>query len=130
MTNLDDNLSTLSSCMFSGGVDGSAHAQSCNWREEVPETPQDKTTDSGEGWGPSQEDDWMMEESLSEKEVKRVRKGRLGYKHVPHRDKPPQLVARRNARERRRVQAVNVAFSRLRTVVPIENNRYANCTCM
>lgn len=45
------------------------------------------------------------------------------YKHVPHRDKPPQLVARRNARERRRVQAVNSAFSRLRRVVPIGNNR-------
>ncbi|XP_029848255.2 achaete-scute complex protein T3 [Ixodes scapularis] len=43
------------------------------------------------------------------------------YKHVPHREKPPHLVARRNARERRRVQAVNNAFSRLRKCVPIEN---------
>ena len=43
------------------------------------------------------------------------------YKHIPHRDKPPQLVARRNARERRRVQAVNNAFSRLRRHVPYEN---------
>jgi hypothetical protein len=48
------------------------------------------------------------------------------YKHVPHRDKPPQIVARRNARERRRVQAVNSAFSRLRKVVPIDNNRYVS----
>nr|CAD7440060.1 unnamed protein product [Timema bartmani] len=45
------------------------------------------------------------------------------YKHVPHRDKPPQFVARRNARERRRVQAVNTAFVRLRKVVPVDNNR-------
>lgn len=52
------------------------------------------------------------------------------YKHVPHRDKPPQLVARRNARERRRVQAVNSAFSRLRKVVPIENNRYFSTTVL
>ncbi|KAG8185126.1 hypothetical protein JTE90_005722 [Oedothorax gibbosus] len=43
------------------------------------------------------------------------------YKHVPHREKPPHLVARRNARERRRVQAVNTAFSRLRKCVPAEN---------
>ncbi|KAK7864399.1 hypothetical protein R5R35_000442 [Gryllus longicercus] len=44
-------------------------------------------------------------------------------RHVPHREKPPQLVARRNARERRRVQAVNCAFGRLRRAVPIENAR-------
>ena len=43
------------------------------------------------------------------------------YKHVPHRDKPPQLVQRRNARERRRVQAVNNAFVRLRRYIPYEN---------
>ncbi|XP_076336523.1 uncharacterized protein LOC143239393 [Tachypleus tridentatus] len=43
------------------------------------------------------------------------------YKHIPHRDKPPHLVARRNARERRRVEAVNNAFARLRKCVPVEN---------
>lgn len=47
--------------------------------------------------------------------------GKGSYKHVPHREKPPHLVARRNARERRRVQAVNTAFSRLRKCVPTEN---------
>lgn len=46
------------------------------------------------------------------------------YVHVPHKDKPPQIVAKRNARERRRVQAVNNAFTRLRKAVPLENNRY------
>jgi hypothetical protein len=46
-----------------------------------------------------------------------------GYKHVPHKDKPAQVVAKRNARERRRVQAVNSAFARLRKVVPVENAR-------
>jgi hypothetical protein len=56
--------------------------------------------------------------------AKKTRVCSATYKHVPHRDKPPQLVARRNARERRRVQAVNSAFSRLRKVVPIGNNRY------
>ncbi|XP_037524416.1 achaete-scute complex protein T4 [Rhipicephalus sanguineus] len=46
-----------------------------------------------------------------------------GVKRVSssHREKPPHLVARRNARERRRVQAVNSAFCRLRKCVPIEN---------
>ncbi|GIY49442.1 achaete-scute-like protein [Caerostris darwini] len=55
---------------------------------------------------------------------KKSRKGggsKSSYKHVPHREKPPHLVARRNARERRRVQAVNTAFSRLRKSVPSEN---------
>ena len=47
--------------------------------------------------------------------------GKSNYKHVPHRDKPVHLVARRNARERRRVQAVNSAFMRLRKCVPVEN---------
>ncbi|XP_052807314.1 achaete-scute complex protein T4-like [Mya arenaria] len=42
------------------------------------------------------------------------------YKHVPHSEKPPHLVARRNARERRRVETVNNAFIRLRRHVPIE----------
>ena len=32
------------------------------------------------------------------------RKSKSTYKHVPHREKPPHVVARRNARERRRVQ--------------------------
>lgn len=45
------------------------------------------------------------------------------YRHIPHRDKPPHLVARRNARERRRVQAVNNAFCRLRRHVPYENKQ-------
>lgn len=43
------------------------------------------------------------------------------YKHIPHRDKPVHLVARRNARERKRVQAVNLAFMKLRKCVPVEN---------
>ena len=47
--------------------------------------------------------------------------GKSVYKHIPHREKPPHLVARRNARERRRVQAVNNAFAKLRKAVPIEN---------
>ncbi|KAK6169963.1 hypothetical protein SNE40_018473 [Patella caerulea] len=42
------------------------------------------------------------------------------YRHIPHSQKPPHLVAKRNARERRRVQAVNSAFSRLRKHVPYE----------
>ncbi|XP_071452900.1 achaete-scute homolog 1-like [Hetaerina americana] len=40
------------------------------------------------------------------------------YRHVPHREKAPTAVARRNARERRRVEAVNGAFLRLRRAVP------------
>lgn len=46
---------------------------------------------------------------------------KTSYKHIPHREKPAHLVAKRNARERRRVEAVNSAFARLRKCVPIEN---------
>ncbi|XP_054716930.1 achaete-scute homolog 1a-like [Uloborus diversus] len=57
----------------------------------------------------------------SAKKKTRKSSAKSSYKHVPHREKPPHLVARRNARERRRVQAVNSAFSRLRKSVPTEN---------
>lgn len=63
--------------------------------------------------------DYSMKESekypLKEKNPKNT--------HVPHKDKPPQVVARRNARERRRVHAVNMAFVRLRKMIPIQNSR-------
>lgn len=55
---------------------------------------------------------------VGQSSVRRPMKARSAYKHVPHRDKPPHLVARRNARERRRVQAVNSAFLRLRRHLP------------
>lgn len=45
------------------------------------------------------------------------------YRHIPHSEKPPHLVARRNARERKRVQAVNSAFQKLRKHVPFENKQ-------
>lgn len=48
------------------------------------------------------------------------RSGKTVYKHVPHCEKPPHLVARRNARERRRVETVNNAFLRLRKHVPMD----------
>ncbi|KAF7275739.1 hypothetical protein GWI33_011317, partial [Rhynchophorus ferrugineus] len=44
------------------------------------------------------------------------------YKHVPHKDRPQQAVERRNARERKRVQAVNTAFVKLRNAIPIQNS--------
>lgn len=40
--------------------------------------------------------------------------------------KPRHVIAKRNARERKRVQAVNQAFVKLRSVVPIQNTRCAN----
>nr|CAH0104214.1 unnamed protein product [Daphnia galeata] len=40
--------------------------------------------------------------------------------HIPHSVRPAFQVARRNARERRRVQSVNVAFSKLHQVVPTD----------
>lgn len=52
--------------------------------------------------------------------LRRSSSSKSSYRHVPHSEKPPHLVARRNARERRRVQAVNNAFMRLRRHVPYE----------
>ncbi|GAB6022490.1 hypothetical protein CHUAL_006597 [Chamberlinius hualienensis] len=51
----------------------------------------------------------------------KLQSGKFCYKHIPHKEKPPHVVERRNARERRRVQAVNFAFARLRKSVPLEN---------
>ncbi len=42
-------------------------------------------------------------------------------------NKPSQVVQRRNARERKRVEAVNNAFQKLRKVVPIEENKWVFC---
>ncbi|OQV19413.1 hypothetical protein BV898_06643 [Hypsibius exemplaris] len=48
----------------------------------------------------------------------RLMSASFSYKRLANREKPPHTVARRNARERRRVEAVNQAFSRLRKHVP------------
>ena len=48
-------------------------------------------------------------------------KRKRGCRHVPHSEKPPQIVEKRNARERKRVQAVNQAFLRLRQALPMSN---------
>ena len=50
-------------------------------------------------------------------------KKKSAYKHVPHSEKPAHLVAKRNARERRRVEAVNTAFLTLRKAIPLDNKR-------
>ena len=50
-----------------------------------------------------------------------IRRKKSNYKHIPHSEKPPQIVEKRNARERKRVHAVNQAFIRLRKVIPFEN---------
>lgn len=97
--------------------DGNSKGQSVEvsspWSEDLPTTESAFTSNSSG-------------RRIRSKESSRMKKTRVTtgtYKHVPHRNKPPQLVERRNARERRRVQAVNSAFSRLRKVVPIDGNR-------
>jgi hypothetical protein len=84
---------------------------------------QDPTRWSRSSPATEHEADVSSKNRIGNSRAKKTRVSSAVYKHVPHRDKPPQLVERRNARERRRVQAVNSAFSRLRKVVPICNNR-------
>ena len=48
-------------------------------------------------------------------------KAKRGYKHVPHREKSVQVVEKRNARERKRVQEVNQAFLKLQKALPTLN---------
>ena len=60
-------------------------------------------------------------ESIKSSHSKILRRKKSNYKHVPHCEKPPQVVAKRNARERKRVQAVNQAFIQLRKAIPIES---------
>ncbi|XP_013385189.1 achaete-scute complex protein T5-like isoform X1 [Lingula anatina] len=95
----------MASCETSCGVMSFSHktAMSCIDTREIP--------------GTLHGDDAMV---IAKRSKFRTRRS-SAYKHVPHSEKPPQLVARRNARERRRVQAVNNAFACLRRHVPYEN---------
>ena len=84
--------------------------------------------DTGDRIGPLSDISGSGEQIVSSTENHKKKSGRKGkkksaYKHVPHREKPAHLVAKRNARERRRVEAVNSAFVKLRKSVPIENKR-------
>ena len=62
-----------------------------------------------------------FEKSLNNPELTENTKDKSRYKHIPHRQKPVQVVVKRNARERRRVQTVNGAFTSLRKHIPYEN---------
>ena len=66
--------------------------------------------------------------SNSKEYQKKKSKQRNRYKHIPHHEKPPQIVAKRNARERNRVHAVNQAFLRLRKALPVLKNKVTCCT--
>lgn len=107
-------------CWNSGFLldDGNAKVRdvqgSSPWSECLPVTRNGFANNNSSSRGPR---------SRESSQMKKTRVSTSTYKHIPHRNKPPQLVARRNARERRRVQAVNCAFNRLRKVVPMESNR-------
>lgn len=96
-----------------GNTKGQSVEGSSPWSEGFPTTESAFTNNSN----------GRITRSRESSRMKKTRVTNGTYKHIPHRNKPPQLVARRNARERRRVQAVNSAFSRLRKVVPMDGNR-------
>ena len=96
----------LNSCMYNSRLVVSSDQRPCGQRASSP-------LDSA-GLG-------NVADVVIARAVTRSARAHSCYKHVPHREKPPQLVQRRNARERRRVQAVNNAFVRLRRYIPYEN---------
>ena len=59
----------------------------------------------------------------TKKKPKKKKKAKSTYKHVPHSEKEPHLVEKRNARERKRVMTVNNAFSHLQKHVPCGNRK-------
>uniref|UniRef100_A0A131YWD8 BHLH domain-containing protein n=1 Tax=Rhipicephalus appendiculatus TaxID=34631 RepID=A0A131YWD8_RHIAP len=105
------------------GLCRSSHDFGC--RPCTPETPDDSSSrDSDSGCSPNhvlKDDGGVLQDACATVTSSSASSPKSAYKHVPHREKPPHLVARRNARERRRVQAVNSAFCRLRKCVPVEN---------
>ncbi|CAG9762258.1 unnamed protein product [Ceutorhynchus assimilis] len=82
-----------------------------------------KTIFSSVGKGSEVMFGYIEEEVLFYEKSKKPSKAKSYSGHVPHKEKPPQVVAKRNARERRRVEAVNDAFVKLRNAVPIQNTR-------
>lgn len=106
---------------FCNSIQGrqSPFSDSSNFTWSDYESQISEEADASFEYGRHVEDTRFHSKPLREKNAKKMVK----YIHVPHREKPPQVVAKRNARERRRVQAVNGAFLRLRKAVPIENNR-------
>lgn len=102
-----DNNSQVSSCMFFCDT-------SKNENPWIYETCSSRVASADESFS---------KEVSSKQPLREKNRKNCGYRHVPHKDKPAQVVARRNARERRRVQAVNTAFVRLRKAVPIQNVR-------
>ena len=97
----------------SGGGDGGGVTSVSTWAGDVG----GGTGGGGGGVGA------VLEPAVRERKLLRTCRRRVGgpvSKHAVQKDKPVHLVQRRNARERRRVQAVNVAFSRLSKVVPLE----------
>ncbi|GLV35683.1 hypothetical protein CBL_01166 [Carabus blaptoides fortunei] len=111
--------SSFNNEMSSYWIAGATDVTSRITKYEDSPTPADVNARFNSG---DEESDEITSDRSTPNEMRRA-SPRNAYKHVPHKDRPPFIVARRNARERRRVQAVNCAFTRLRKVVPIANNR-------
>lgn len=86
----------------------------------VMELQTNEVMNSSQGQG---DQEVTSSDSGVKKKASRKQKKKSTYKHIPHREKPAHLVEKRNARERRRVEAVNGAFLRLRRAVPLDNKR-------
>lgn len=111
------NSTPVSSCMYSTDWSQKSHEQWIEADEEETQfySPYTQIT-------LPQDNNGIKDETSTKAFREKKRKSR-GYKHVPHREKPAQVVAKRNARERRRVQAVNSAFGKLRKAIPFEHAR-------
>lgn len=120
MCSFVSNQTPASSCMYSNNVWN--ENKNCWNEQEADEFYLSHITAPPILADAQQNNDEIQEMSKPLREMNS--KKNCAYKHVPHKDKPPQVVAKRNARERRRVQAVNGAFVKLRKAIPLENTRY------
>ncbi|KAF0287641.1 Protein atonal 7 [Amphibalanus amphitrite] len=129
MTKQPQQAPCRAACMFAGGLGTSGttgvSAGAGVGAGSVP-GPVRENPSSSSCWGGAGGADGValpVEPPVRERKLLRTCRRRVGgpvSKHTGQKEKPVHLVQRRNARERRRVQAVNVAFSRLSKVVPLE----------
>ncbi|XP_045480097.1 achaete-scute homolog 1a-like [Harmonia axyridis] len=111
---------------FSEGLNAGKNSGDCGMWDQVTASVQTDapTTSDVLLHHKEYEDDTEYDAASSDSSAeKKVKQNERYFEHSYNRQKGPQLVAKRNLRERNRVQAVNGAFNRLRKAVPFQHAR-------